>query len=132
MAEQTFGMGYSKNNLSYQPSMNTLNSSYDMFMNMNKLPNNSNMPETFVNKTMEDANPLTVMQLMEIMPMLMDLDNTSYMPKMNNKKFLPTLIGGGNLNSINRFNNGGRVKMGAKDRANNPQLKSNKFYSNNY
>jgi|GEM_PF-3432008 len=130
MEDNRITMGYRRNGLEYQPSSNALQSNYDMYMSIDEIQKNPEKFGTFVANALQESNPLTTMQLMSLLPSILEVNETTYMP--NNEENYIGMKGAYNLNSINPINNGGRVKMRQNDKAHNPQMKSNKYYSNNY
>lgn len=133
MANKEFTLGYNRYGLESQPSMNTLQSNYDMFVKMSEAKSNPQKLKTFIGNAMNmEEHPLTIMQMLDILPNLMDLDETTYQPRMKRDRDYIGMQGSYNLNNINRFMNGGKPKMRSKDKALSPQMQSNKYYSNNY
>ena len=125
-------IGYSRYGLDYQPSMNSLQSNYDMWLKGNELTGDSNKAKTFLGNALNlEENPLALVQLMNIMPNLFALDEGTYMPTVEDDQNFIGMQGAYNLNSINRFKNGGKPKRG-KEKAYDKQLQPNKYYSNNY
>ena len=134
MAKNNYAIGYNKDDLEYQPSMNTLQSNYDMYMKIEEIKSNPQKFKSFIGNVFDaDESPFAALTMLDILPNIFDIDEETYFPRVENENenYLG-MEGSYNLNSINRFMNGGKPKMRPKERALNPLLQVNKYYSNNY
>ena len=128
-----YGIGYNRYGLEYQPSMNTLQSNYDMWMKFTDGVNNPEKAKTFIGNafSVENAVP-SIIAGMDILPNLFDINPDNYMPGRPEERNYIGMQGAYNLNADNPTQNGGKVKKRSKDKALNPQMKANKYYPNNY